>query len=550
MQRVDTFTIELGLGYLDSPYRPNVLAQAGLVGYWPMWEYRGADAFDQSGGGNHGRYTNGPTLGVMGMLAEGGTSARFDSTDSYVEVGPASTFAFTGAFSVECWIRMTSVDASHQRVIAGRSRWVVDGAGWTLYVLNGCVGFYAATSAGVQVFRADTAVSCADGLPHHVLAVWNGTTGANGVKIYVDGALAVQATAVAGTIASLNYPFRIGSNSDGPTAIYTFSWDISDVAVYNVAVPFPDIIKHAALGAWTALSQRDVIGALGSRIEYGIAGNGPLDRLAGSGTFEFVLRNDVGNSGGLLGYYSPNSRNCRAFFGFGIPVRARFTTGSITYTRFWGTLEVIEPTAGRNKAERAYCHCVAHDFMYRLGQSDLREITAQVNEMEDSLIYAVLEALPENVRPMAVDIDAGLDTYPYAFFDLGDGVKAATALNKVIVSAWGKGYVSGDGTFCYRNRQTEALRTLSHEFDNDMVGLEVPSTRDQVYDRIRVTTHQRTLGTTDTEALYDLPSPVEFQPGETKEIFGSYADPANKQSLIGAVDVHLPSMAGVRARLS
>ena len=58
---------------------------------------------------------------------------------------------------------------------------------------------------------------------------------------------------------------------------------------------------------------------------YGILGNGPTDRVAGTGTMTFTLNNSVSNSGGLAGYYSPGHTNCLSGFEAGIGVRLGVT---------------------------------------------------------------------------------------------------------------------------------------------------------------------------------------------------------------------------------
>jgi hypothetical protein len=71
---------------------------------------------------------------------------------------------------------------------------------------------------------------------------------------------------------------------------------------------------------WSDLTP-DLIAPEGVRLFYGIDGNGPNDNIAGVGELQFTLRNDIGNSGGVLGYYSPNHASKRAGWTFGIRVR-------------------------------------------------------------------------------------------------------------------------------------------------------------------------------------------------------------------------------------
>lgn len=279
----------------------------------------------------------------------------------------------------------------------------------------------------------------------------------------------------------------------------------------------------------------------GLYLEYGIFGNSPLDRMASSGTLEFALRNDASNSAGLLGYYSPNHVNCRSGFTFGIPVRVQFVFETVTRTKFVGKLYVIDPVPGQKRTRRTYC--TVHDYMYELAETDLREIPTQVGKTETELLDEVLSALPITVQPLATDFDTGLDVYPYALDDLEKGLKAATVLNHIMSSAWGKLFTKGDGTLTYRNRQSDQLQTVDGELDEDMTELSVPSSQETVKDFIRVTTHPRTVTATDTVVLFSAPTTdtPEFADTETKVFWEEYRNPVNEDLKAGGIDFQFAS---------
>ncbi len=69
---------------------------------------------------------------------------------------------------------------------------------------------------------------------------------------------------------------------------------------------------------WTDVSV-DLAGEI--RLRYGMAGTGPSDRVASTGTLSFTLNNSEKNSASKRGYYSPNHTNKRAGFALGIGVR-------------------------------------------------------------------------------------------------------------------------------------------------------------------------------------------------------------------------------------
>lgn len=311
----------------------------------------------------------------------------------------------------------------------------------------------------------------------------------------------------------------------------------------GVASTVLELFVEMDFGAGYLDVSEDVISVEELDLDYGIFGNGPLDRMAGSGTVTYALRNDAGNSAGLMGYYSPNHVNCRAGFTFGIPVRIRFLYEGVARTKFVGKLYVIDPVPGQHRSRRTFC--TAHDFMYELAETDLREIDTQVGQTETQLLTATLAALPGTVQPLAVDFDAGLDTYPYALDDLEKGLKAATVLNHIMTSAHGKLVLKGDGTLTYLNRQHGQLQTVDGELDEDMVELSVPSSQTNVYDFIRVTTHPRTVTATDTVVLAALPTTdtPEFAIAEVKTFWLTYRNPANEDLSAGGIDFQDPLVA-------
>lgn len=274
----------------------------------------------------------------------------------------------------------------------------------------------------------------------------------------------------------------------------------------------------------------------GFSLQYGIAGNGPLDRMASSGTLEFALRNDERNSASKVGYYSPQHVNVRPGFTFGIKVRVRFEFEGTSRTKFVGKLYDIDPEPGRYLGRRVFC--TAYDYMYELAEHDLRSIGPQLNQTETQLMTAVLAALPVSVQPASTDFDSGLDTYPFAFDDIEGGVRAATALHKVVTSAWGRLFVKGNGTLTYLNRQDSISRTVDVALDNSMSGLSVPSSYTNVYDLIRVKSHPKTLSLTNTTVLASMPatSRPQFQAGESQTFWLEYRNPTDMNLKAGGTE--------------
>ena len=84
---------------------------------------------------------------------------------------------------------------------------------------------------------------------------------------------------------------------------------------------------------WTNITP-DQVGEV--EVEYGIFGNGPLDRVAYPGSMTFRLKNSTQNSARKVGYYSPGHMNCRAGFSPGLPVRITFTLDELKVQKWEG----------------------------------------------------------------------------------------------------------------------------------------------------------------------------------------------------------------------
>jgi hypothetical protein len=294
-----------------------------------------------------------------------------------------------------------------------------------------------------------------------------------------------------------------------------------------------------SIGVWTSLG-RDVCQSPAVQAVRGCRQNGPLDHVAAIGTLDFELRNDSGNSGATQGWYSPNHASCRSGWGYGIACRLVSTYQSATLgdvtpqdrTLWTGKITAIRPTPG-TKLERRV-HVTAQDCLGDLATNDVVQIAPQINQAEDALITAVLASMPSTAQPPATSLDAGLDLFPYAFDTLGAGVKALSAIADVIVSSYGWLYAKADGTLRYENRHTRAVRASVFSFtDATHNALEVPSDLANVYNRVRVTIHPRTIDAFATTVLTSTTGTLSLPPGETIEVFDSYRAPTNTQQLIG-----------------
>lgn len=294
-------------------------------------------------------------------------------------------------------------------------------------------------------------------------------------------------------------------------------------------------------GVWTSVDS-DFILRNGYRWSRGNQSMSPIDTVAVSGAFEFSLRNDVGCSGGKQGYYSPNHFDCRSGFNFGTPVRLVFTVGGFDRVRWTGKLRVISPAAGLYGEQMT--RCLAQDFMGELADADILEVQRQIGQTDDVLVNIMLDSLPTSTQPSARSIDTGLDIVPVAFDNLGSGGgKGLNVLEQITTSGRARGYVKGDDTFVYLNRNSLSTRTPVFTFAAMEAALEVPSDLGNVFNRVKVVLHQKDIPP-DIIVLSDYTGSLQLAPGDTQDVWLSYRDPVTPTISIGGTSYVNPPVPG------
>ena len=80
---------------------------------------------------------------------------------------------------------------------------------------------------------------------HHIAVTWDGTTSANGKKIYIDGVLIVQKTSAISSMGNPSYNFRIGIDSTNSRPAKA---TIDEVKVYNRALLASEVLADYNAG--------------------------------------------------------------------------------------------------------------------------------------------------------------------------------------------------------------------------------------------------------------------------------------------------------------
>lgn len=271
----------------------------------------------------------------------------------------------------------------------------------------------------------------------------------------------------------------------------------------------------------------------------GIEGNGPADNVASPGTCEFEMDNSERNSAATLGLYSPNHPSCRSGLREGIPVRLLVTSGSYTDQPVWtGKITSILPSVGLYGVRRT--HIIAKDCMEDLANEDVREVSRQLEQTEVAVLSAVLDSLPSASQPAARSFDPAEHEFPVALDDLGSGERALGVCERIVTSARGSLYPLANGALKYQSFSRRVLEISQFEFTDVMLaGLNIPSSLDNVYGRVRVTTHPKTFAPSTSPAIMVLASHegrMALAPGESVELFLTYQDPDRPEVKIGGTD--------------
>lgn len=292
-------------------------------------------------------------------------------------------------------------------------------------------------------------------------------------------------------------------------------------------------------GTWTDITD-DADASNGMRIAYGIQGQGPLDCVAGTGECQFALRNDA--SVGAVGTYSPLHANVQSGWTVGTPLRVTLTSGSLARVKHRGKVGMIDPEPGTYRKPRAFV--TSYDGMRDLAEADVREVTLQIGQSEDDLLTEICDALPSDAQPVTRDFDTGVDTFPYAFDDVGPGLKALTLVKDVAVSAFALVAMKGDGTLMLQNRQSRANTASAFTFDDTMNGLFVPADKGNLYNRVRVTIRPKTIDAAATTVLWESSGTVlSVASGQTVTLWVEYRDPDESRTLIGGQSLVNPPTA-------
>ena len=211
-----------------------------LIASWKFDENTGTIASDSSGNGNDGTISGGAAW-TAGKI---GNALSFDGINDYVDAGNKPGLQIREAISLEGWIKINDLSVSSD--LFGRGHGLSSGNhGYfvTYYSATKSLYFDTYSTTTRDALRKTDAI--VDNNWHHIAATWDGTTSANGKKLYIDGVLVAQKTSAIASMGNPAYNFRIGIDSiDSRPA----KANIDEVKVYNRALLASEILAEYNAG--------------------------------------------------------------------------------------------------------------------------------------------------------------------------------------------------------------------------------------------------------------------------------------------------------------
>ena len=193
--------------------------------------------FDEGKGNVAGSAADGPEARIYGathVKRGDGYALSFDGTDDYVTVPANNALSIGGSnLTVECWFKIGDLKATW-RGLCGNYRSGL--SGYMLVYTSHSVAFY----SGAATNGPSCSIDDVKGPWHHAVGVVDNGT----MAVYVDGVKQKSSSHKDQKIVPSDYPFDVGRFGAGNN----FSGEIDDVAVYDTAMTYAEIVKRYRKG--------------------------------------------------------------------------------------------------------------------------------------------------------------------------------------------------------------------------------------------------------------------------------------------------------------
>lgn len=285
-----------------------------------------------------------------------------------------------------------------------------------------------------------------------------------------------------------------------------------------------------AQGTWADVTADVIRGGITAK--YGIMGSGPTTRVGQTGVMKFLLRNDPGSSGSVLGYHSPDHANAREGFEIGKAMRLIIGYSGSTRYKWVGRLDTIKPVPGIVRSRQT--RCTAVDWFDIAGNTKVALQGVQFNVRADEGIAAVVSSMPN--LPTASTLATGQDTFPTIFDSSRDESTSVTSeLAKLVMSELGFLYIKANATtggeLVFEDRHQRAkYGGATACISGSMRDLDADRTTRNIFNKVKVEVNPREIDAS-ASVLYTLQSVPLVPVSGSLVIEGRYTDPVQRGTL-------------------
>jgi len=233
-----------------------------LVSEWKLDEGSGTATADTWSGGNSGTLLDSGGACSATLCPQWQTTncvykdcLSFNGTGAYIEVSGSnvstSNLAMTGAITLSAWVKFNA--AGTMQSIMGRGLGSTGSGNYGYFLVRNITTnklFFNVDSATTRNY-IDSSSAISDANWHYLAATWDGTTNANGLKLYIDGKLDNQAASSSSAMGQPNYNFRIGDDGGGN---YPLNGFIDEARIFNATIPISQIKEQYYAGLGKLLS--------------------------------------------------------------------------------------------------------------------------------------------------------------------------------------------------------------------------------------------------------------------------------------------------------
>lgn len=521
----------------------------GAAAVWPLWDTYATEV-EEIVADRIGTPT-GISMGATGMIPEYGCASTFNGATSTFTIPHAAALAPTTTLTIAFLLKLGDATPANETIFRKEN----GGTGGRIVVGLKATGpklYFGINVGSVYTELEYTIPTPADwvSIPRLIVARYDGANMQLIQILTTTGAVSTLATAAATGVVATGTGTAIYVGSNAASSEY-FNGTLQWLGYWvNDYLTDAEITSIASSTFWTNVTA-DVMSVQGIDAQWGIAGGGPSDRLARTGTMQFDLNNGTTNSAGLVGYYSPNHANKRSGFDYSIPVQLALTdpaAPSTPYYKFVGRLVDITPEAGLFGDRVTHCQVV--DYMDELARMVQPAIPIIRNDDSIEVVGRLLQYTTSKPHGVAVT-SGGSEEFAYGIDTTQDETsKVMQEIQRAMDAEMGYLYVrggqSGAGILTPVSRSVRQLETTADwTFTPSKIaadaGLIVTRRREEIINKVIVTVYPRTKDVAATTVLFSLDKPLFIGRGTSAAFRTPYTDPdSNSGRRVGGMDMVTP----------